>query len=249
MLLAKSCHDIDLMMWLMQPTLPVSVSGAGGLYQFRPENAPAGAGTRCTVDCPLVDTCRFSAKKLYLEHPDWWRCYVWKEFEDKPGYKETEEERIESLKNGNPYNRCVYKCDNNVSDHNSVLVHFANGATGTHNMIGGAAKSMRKIHIIGTKGEIYGTLDDNTYTFSRTEPQSERGFVDETVCLSDYELNSHGGGDEALIADFVDYVKTGKESLSCTSIYNSVAGHLTVFLADKSCENGGEVQQCDFSHF
>lgn len=239
MLLAKSCHDIDIMMWLMQPTQPVSVSSQGGLMQFKRENAPENAGNYCTLDCPVEKDCLHSARKIYLDHPEWWACYVWAEFEHKDGI--TQEDRINSFKNGNPYNRCVYKCNNNVVDHQSVLVSFENGATGTHNMIGGTAKSLRKIHITGTKGEICGVLDEGKFTFSKINPCTETGFEEEIIDLSSYETNSHGGGDEALISDFVDYVQTGRESLSCTAIENSVAGHMTVFLAEKSREQNGAV--------
>lgn len=247
MLLAKSCHDVDLMMWLMQPTLPTAVSSVGGIFQFKPENAPKNAGTRCTVDCPLVDSCRYSSKNLYLMHPNRWECYAWADLENKKDA--TDEDRIASFNNGNPYNRCIYKCDNNVVDHQSVLINFASGATGTFNMVGGTAKSMRKIHVVGTLGEIYGVLDDNKYTLSRISALAESGFEDETVDLSGANTEGHGGGDDALTADFINYLKTGKQSISCTAIENSVAGHLTVFLADRSREAGGKLQLLDFSQY
>ncbi len=247
MLLAKSCHDLDIMMWLMNETLPDTVSAHGSIYQFKKENAPENAGTVCMVDCPLVDTCRYSSKKIYLEHPDRWTCYVWAQLEtiENP----TIEQKAELLKSGSPYGRCIYKSDNNVVDHQSVLVNFKNGATGTHNMVGGSAKSLRKIHIIGTKGEISGNFEENKFVVSRIVVENEDGFADETVDLSVSHTQGHGGGDEALTRDFLDFIKTGNQSVSCTSIYNSVAGHLTVFLADKSMENGGAPQKCDFSQY
>ena len=247
MLLAKSCHDIDLMMWLMQPVRPVSVSSVGSRFQFKPENAPEGAGTRCTVDCPLVDSCRYSSKNLYLAHPNRWECYAWADLEHKKDA--TEEDRIRSFLNGNPYNRCIYKCDNNVVDHQSVLINFDTGATGTFNMVGGTAKSMRKIHITGTLGEIYGAIDDDRYTLSRISALAESGFEDEIVDLSHCNTEGHGGGDEELIRDFVEYMRTGKQSVSCTAIENSIAGHMTVFLADKSRESGGVMLPIDLSQY
>ena len=247
MLLAKSCHDVDVMMWLMQPaTFPVSVSSVGSLMQFRPENAPQNAGTRCTVDCPLVDTCRYSAKRLYLDHPTHWICYVWSDIEgiETP----TDDDSTRSFAAGNPYDRCIYKCDNNVVDHQSVLVNFANGATGTHNMIGGSAKSQRIIHIVGTLGELSGVFEDNRFTVSKIDPTPDCGYTEETVDLC-ADGEGHGGGDDALTADFIRYVQTGEQSLSCTAIENSIAGHLTVFLADISREAGGELQPIDFSYY
>lgn len=240
MLLAKSCHDIDVMMWLMQNTTPVSVSSVGSIFQFKPENAPEGAGTRCTVDCPLVDTCRYSAKKIYLQHPNRWTCYAWADMEAKEDL--TEEDRINSFLNGNPYNRCIYKCDNTVVDHQSVLVNFKNGATGTHNLVGGAAKSQRKIHIIGAKGEISGVFEENKFTVSKIVSEAESGFSDELIDLSSLSDEGHGGGDDNLTADFIHYLRTGKQSISCTAIENSVAGHLTVFKADESMKNNGELR-------
>ena len=246
MLLAKSCHDIDIMMWMMQPDMPAAVSSFGSQMQFRPENAPKNAADRCVPDCPLVESCRYSAKRLYLDHPNHWICYVWSSIEDLTD--PTDEDRQRSFAQGNPYNRCIYKCGNNVVDHQSVLVRFASGATGTHNMIGGAAKSERRIHIIGTRGEISGVFEDNRYTVKKIDPEPDCGYTEETVDLS-AEEEGHGGGDDALTADFIRYVRTGKQSLSCTAIENSIAGHLTVFLADSSRENGGQVRPIDFTPY
>ena len=246
MLLAKSCHDIDIMMWLMGDVKPRTVSSVGSIFQFRPENAPKGAGTRCLVDCPLVDACRYSAKKLYFEHPNRWECYVWSELEHLENA--TDEDRWNSLLRS-PYGRCIYQCDNNVVDHQSVLVNFENGATGTHNMIGGSARSARPIHVIGTKGELEGVFEDEVITVRKIAAEEESGFVTETVDLSAAGAEGHGGGDDALTADFVRYVSTGEQSVSCTAIENSIAGHLTVFHADQSRENGGIPVACDFSAY
>ena len=246
MLLAKSCHDIDIMMWLMGGVKPKTVSSCGSIFQFKPENAPANAGTRCLVDCPLVDTCRYSAKKLYFEHPNRWECYVWSELEHLENA--TDEDRRNSLLHS-PYGRCMYKCDNNVVDHQSVLVNFENGATGTFNLVGGSARSARTIHIIGTRGELEGVFEDETITVRTIDADADSGFACETVDLSSAGAEGHGGGDDELTADFVRYIATGEQSISCTAIENSVAGHLTVFNADKSRENGGVPVVCDFSAY
>lgn len=247
MLLAKCCHDIDIMMWLMQPVLPKSVSSCGGIFQFKPENAPEGAGTKCLVDCPLVNTCIFSAKKLYIEHPERWSFYVWDALEsiENP----TIEDKINLLKGESPYGRCIYKCDNNVVDHQSVLVEFENGATGSHNMTGGSSKSQRDIHIVGTLGEIYGVFDENRFTVSRIVTENEDGCEETVYDCSSGSDGGHGGGDLGLIADLLDYLRDGTVSDSCTAIENSVAGHLTVFLADSSLAKAGMPQTFDFSQF
>lgn len=248
MLLAKCCHDIDIMMWMMSETIPTKISSYGGKYQFKPENAPEGAGTVCMKDCPLVDTCDFSTKRLYIDHPDRWAFYVWDALEGKEN--PTMEDKIELMKSDNPYARCIYKCDNNVVDHQSVLVEFESGATGTHNMVGGSAEPRRNIHIVGTKGEIFGNFEESKYTVLKINPSPDAHHEECDVEEVDLRVTGdmvgayggHGGGDERLAADFVKFIRGEKPSLACTSIFDSVAGHLCVYLADKSRENGGAPQ-------
>lgn len=245
MLLAKCCHDIDLMMWFMSETKPVSISSFGSKFQFKPENAPENSGTICMKDCPLVDECVYSTKRLYIDHPDRWSFYVWDALEgiENP----TIDDKIALMKTDNPYARCIYKCDNNVVDHQSVLVNFASGATGTHNMVGGSAEPRRNIHIIGTKGEIFGNFEESKFTVLKINPSPDAHNEECDVEEIDLRVTGdmvgayggHGGGDERLAEDFVKFIRGEQQSLACTSIFDSVAGHLCVYLADKSRENGG----------
>lgn len=252
MLLQKCCHDMDIMMWMMSDTKPTQISSFGGKFQFKPENAPKGAGTICMKDCPLVDSCVYSTKRLYIAHPDRWAFYVWDALENIEN--PTIEDKINLMKSDSPYARCIYKCDNNVVDHQSVLVNFANGATGTHNMVGGTSEPMRRIHIIGTKGEIYGNFEESKFYASTIDPSPDAHNGECRIEEVDLNVNGdmvgayggHGGGDERLAEDFINFVRGEKPSLACTSIFDSVAGHLSVYLADESRENGGEVQTVTF---
>lgn len=245
MLLAKCCHDLDIIMWMMSETKPKQISSFGGKFQFKPENAPKEAGTICMKDCPLVDTCVYSTKRLYIDHPDRWAFYVWDALEGKKNV--TIKDKIALMKSDSPYARCIYKCDNNVVDHQSVLINFESGATGTHNMVGGSAEPRREIHIIGTKGEIFGNFEESKFTVLKIDPSpdahNEECDVEEVDLRVTGDMvgayGGHGGGDERLAADFVKFIRGEKPSLACTSIFDSVAGHLSVYLADKSRENGG----------
>lgn len=245
MLLAKCCHDLDIIMWMMSETKPKQISSFGGKFQFKPENAPKEAGTICMKDCPLVDTCVYSTKRLYIDHPDRWAFYIWDALEGKKNV--TIEDKIALMKSDSPYARCIYKCDNNVVDHQSVLINFESGATGTHNMVGGSAEPRREIHIIGTKGEIFGNFEESKFTVLKIDPSpdahNEECDVEEVDLRVTGDMvgayGGHGGGDERLAADFVKFIRGEKPSLACTSIFDSVAGHLSVYLADKSRENGG----------
>ena len=235
MLLAKCCHDIDIMMWLMSETKPALVSSFGCNKQFRAENAPENSGTRCLVDCPLVNDCLYSAKRLYIDHPDRWSFYVWDVLEHRENV--TIEDKIELLKTS-PYGVCAYKSDNNVVDHQTVSVFFENGATGTHNMVGGTSEGTRTIHITGTKGVIKGDFEKAKFTLSKIDPRPGCEHEDTVFDLKVGD-DTHGGGDLDLVRDFVAYARGEEPSVSCTSITDSLSGHLVVFLADKSRENNG----------
>lgn len=235
MLLAKCCHDIDLMMWLMSETKPELITSAGSLQYFNSKNAPEDAGERCMVDCKYVDTCNLSARRIYLDLPERWDFYVWPEL-----HHASYEEKYEYLKNISPYGKCAYKCDNNVVDHQTVMIKFKNGATGTHNLTAGCAFSKRIIRVIGTKGEINGVFENQKFTVSYINPHNEDDHTDKIVDLSESHSASigHGGGDHSLVADFIKYVNGEETSISCTSLEDSVLGHLAVFCADESMANG-----------
>lgn len=76
-LLTKSCHDIDLLLWLVsaparagqgEPHLPDYITSTGGVQFFKKSRKPAAAGnaTNC-MKCPLRDAgCKFSAKNIYM---------------------------------------------------------------------------------------------------------------------------------------------------------------------------------------
>jgi len=256
MLMAKCCHDLDLIAWMKSPTAPVRVSSFGSNYQFRPEKAPAGAGTRCLVDCPIEADCLYSARKHYLDHPNRWAFYVWDALqqEGQPAnlptkhYTElTLEEKTAWLRDDNPYGRCVWQCDNDVVDHQSVAVEFADGATATLNMIGGAAKPSRSLHLIGTHGEIQGNLEDSRFVVRQIDPRPGHEYREEIIDLRiggdmTGAFGGHGGGDLRLMADFVRLVRGEAPSPATTTLVDSVNGHLIGFRADQALEEGRVVE-------
>lgn len=239
MLLSKSCHDVDIMTWLMKGNHPVNVSSVGSVFQFKPEMAPENAGTHCLLDCPLERTCPYSAKRLYIEHPQRWTGNIW---HDIGRENASEEERLSMLSDPeNPFSRCVYRCDLKIVDHQSVMVSFADGATGTFSMNGGATASGRHIHITGTMGEITGIFEEGCFTVYRIAPEAPGGRTAEVVDVSQAQHgNAHGGGDQAIIRDFVTLLQGGKPSSCCTTLDDSMTGHRVVFLAEESRKKNGE---------
>lgn len=240
MLMAKSCHDLDLICWMKSGIRPTRVSSFGGNFQFRPENAPEGAGTRCLVDCPIEAECLYSARKHYLDHPDRWAFYVWDFLEnlDQP----TENDRIELLKTS-PYGLCAWRTDMDVVDHQSVVIEFADGSTATLNMIGGSAKPSRSIHLVGTKGEIEGKFEDNRFVIRHIDPSPGMEYTEGEITPefsgdTTGAQDGHGGGDMRMVADFLSILSGKPASISSTGLQDSVSGHLVGFYADQSMETG-----------
>ena len=248
MLLAKCCHDMDLIMWLKSGVSPKQIASFGSDFQFDPAKKPAGAGKRCLVDCQCEETCLYSAKKHYLDHPDRWAFYVWDCLENIEN--PTLEDKRKSLMTDNIHGRCVWDCEHTVVDHQSVLMNFADGATATLNMIGGTAKPERNIHIIGTKGEIKGVFDDSVFTVRTIDTASEKGWNEEVVDLKiggdkSGMTGSHGGGDLRLVEDFVHVLQGEEPSISCTTIKDSINGHLGVFCAERARKESAVITMPD----
>ncbi|NHJ87668.1 MAG: Gfo/Idh/MocA family oxidoreductase [Asgard group archaeon] len=63
--LAKTCHDLDLIHWILNEK-PIDVSSSGDLSHFKPENAPQDSPIRCTDGCPVAEECPWFAPRLYL---------------------------------------------------------------------------------------------------------------------------------------------------------------------------------------
>jgi predicted dehydrogenase len=245
-LMAKCCHDLDLLTWFKSGIAPKQVSSFGGLHYFCRKNAPENSGEQCLVDCPLEKDCLYSARKHYIDHPVRWGAYSWAGIEHLG--ETTLEQKEEFLKDkSNPYSRCVWKLDNNVVDRQSVMIEFKDGSTATHNMVCGTSRPMRKIHIIGTKGELHGILDDNKYVVRHIDPRPGHEYTEVEYDLNDEgdttgAFGGHGGGDLRLPADFVTAVEGKTPSISCTSLADSLNGHLIGFAADQAMEENRIVE-------
>ncbi len=240
-LLAKTCHDFDMLMWLKTGVRPTKVSSFGGLHYFKPEKAPPGSGTQCVVDCKIEKDCPFSARKHYIDM-DLWLQYAWRGLEHIKD--PTKEQKLEHLKDkNNPFGRCVWHAGNDVCDRQSAIVEFTDGATASFDLVGGVSHPMRKIHVIGTKGEIRGIFEDGKFVVEKMDARPGHEFTTEevnvniSVGVSD-DFGGHGGGDARITVDFVNMVRGEPTSPSCTSIDDSMNGHLAVFAAERARKQG-----------
>lgn len=229
MLLAKSCHDLDWIRYVVGRPCE-QVSSFGGLYHFRAEQRPAGAGERC-LDCAVEAACPYSAVKIYLGRV---RAGYTGWPVDVLTHDLTEAGVTEALRTG-PYGRCVYACDNDVVDHQVVNLRFEGGATGVFTMTGFTRQRDRETRLFGTRGEIFGngqTIEVHDFLTDRTETLRTDVASDGSI------VTGHGGGDARLMESFVAAVATGDASRIRSGPEESLETHLMVFAAEQSRHQG-----------
>ena len=171
MILAKCCHDTDRLQWLVGVPCK-KVPSFGSLSHFNSKNAPEGAPDRCTDGCPHADTCYYNAVKLYYGKEA--AGFMVNACGVKPNA--TPEDIMEQLKTG-PYGRCVYKCDNDVVDHQTVNMEFEGGQTVTLTMTAFTSGG-RHTRIMGTKGEIEAHAKNDYITVFSFEDRKHHEYND-----------------------------------------------------------------------
>lgn len=229
MILQKSCHDMDILQWLLGKKCK-KVQSFGELSYFCEANAPEGAPDYCIEGCPMQDTCLYNAVKLYLDDKDndWFRGASTREVNPT-------DEMVKAAITNTQYGKCVYKCDNDVVDHQTVNMLFEDDITVTFTM-NAFNKGGRYIHIMGTKGDLRAALDKDTpitlYDFAADKT--------ETIPLvaADGINGGHGGGDYGIINTLYEYLIGEYNGKSIPEIGESYYNHIITFAAEESRLSG-----------
>ena len=230
MILAKCSHDMDILLWLTGKKCQ-KVSSFGCLTHFKAENRPEGATERC-VDCPL--DCPAHANRYYASRIPGWPTNI---LHPEP----TLENITEVLANSN-YGRCVYSMDNDVVDHQTVNLQFEDGITATFQMVGFTNKQTREIHVMGTKGEIWGDFKTRKLYWQRFGGDVQTIDLD-ALCT---DFTGHGGGDERLVHDVVRFTRGDDfDTTSMTTVDRSAESHYLAFAAEHSRVLGGQLVEIE----
>lgn len=234
MILAKCCHDMDLILWLTGKKC-LKVNSFGSLDHFRRENCPPGAPARCTDGCPVK--CPFNAPKFYLSRIPGWPTSIL--------HPEPNEENIMEILRTSDYGRCVYQMDNDVVDHQTVQMLLEDGITVSFQMLGFTARQTRTIRLYGTEGELWGDFKSLDLHYQRFGEDA----VDVDLASMNVETSGHGGGDTRLIYDVIRLFRGDDfDTSAITSIDRSVESHYVAFAAEESRVKGGElVRMEDFT--
>ena len=222
-ILAKSCHDLDIIRWIVdKPCLTIAADGS--LHLFKKENAPEGAPLRCTDGCPHESTCPYSAIDIYVNRKQHLGVFDLKDRKD-------ENEIMEKIKTTG-YGRCVYHCDNDQPDHYVSQMTFEDGKTASFTMDAFTPWGGRRTRIMGTTGFIEG--DGKTFTVYDFRSNKKKVWNMDVVDAEEYKGSGHGGGDFALVRDFIEAVATQDSSRLSSTIEASIESHIMGFAAEKS---------------
>lgn len=222
-ILAKSCHDLDLLAWLAgSPSARLASFGSLGVY--REALAPAGAPERCSAACPVQASCPWDAERFYLG-PDARRARHWP-FSDLSA-DPSREARAAALATSD-YGRCVFRCDNDVADHQVVAVEFENGLTATLGVHGTASEELRTVRISGSEGELRGVLQHGLIELSRHGSRAREEIRIEASAFG------HSGGDEGLLDHFCEAVARDAPDHVLASGQSALESHFMGFAAERA---------------
>jgi len=237
-LMAKSCHDVDWIRYIIGAQCQ-KVSSFGSLSYFTKASKPVDAGEakRC-LDCPIQNECPYSAKKIYLDavkqgHTGWPVHII-------VNSDVNIESVTDALKTG-PYGRCVYESDNDVCDNQVVNMEFEGGRTASFTMIAFSEEvCIRKTRIFGTMGQM--DCDGTKIrVFDFRDPQNPQTVIPESE-FARSKMSGHGGGDWYLMDSFLAAVAFNDPSLILSGPRETLESHLIVFAAEKARRTNSVVE-------
>ncbi|MFT5126668.1 MAG: putative dehydrogenase [Rhodothermales bacterium] len=229
MLMAKSCHDLDLFQFLFGRPCE-RVSSFGALTHFTAANKPEGAPMRCLDGCPAAE-CPYHAGDIYLaENSGYRRVFALKD-----------DASVEQALRDGPYGRCVYSCDNDVVDHQVVTLEYAGGLTGSFTMTA-FAPAGRHTRIHGTRGML--VVNEPERRIARHDLASGE--------ITEEELprppGGHGGGDYLTILDLTKAIRARDPEAVRTGAAESLASHTIVFAAEHARLTKRVVELAEFAN-
>ncbi len=239
MLLQKSCHDMDILAWLIGKKC-TRVQSFGSLTYFKRENAPDGSPEYCIEGCPVYESCPYNAVKLYYDDKsnDWFR-------RASTRLPDPDDDDVRRAIEGTSYGKCVFKCGNDVVDRQTVNLEFEGGVLASFTM-SAFNKGGRYTRIMGTKGEMISSMDSDTVKIYDFDTREEREFNISSDFKDISIVGGHGGGDNGIIEALRDLL-SGKTSVSLCDIKESCDNHMIAFAAESSRINGTVVSVPEFS--
>jgi predicted dehydrogenase len=226
MILAKCCHDLDLLVWILGRRCQ-KVASFGSSTHFGPDRAGPEIPERCTDGCPVAGECLYYAPRIYLEG-------IASDFAVNAVSLDRSPEGIRRALETGPYGRCVYRCDNDVVDHQVVLMGLDGGLAVSLTMQGASHLEGRTVRIDGLDATLLGNQVRNELLVA-----DHRTGATELI-RPPIGVGGHGGGDEGIVRAFVERLRSGAADVS-TSGWEALESHLIAFAAEEARATGAVV--------
>jgi predicted dehydrogenase len=216
-ILAKACHDMDLLAWYVDSKC-THVSSFGIQNTFIQKNRPSDAPSRCGRDCPHAQKCLYEVNKLYqLDKAQHLAKIIVNEYGSlEKGFEESD------------YGKCVYDLDNDVMETQVTILEFENGVHVSFHLCAFTDEISRYMHLMGTEGEIRGNTLDRKIIVKRYDESEEKVIqIGESDSL-------HEGGDAGIVKGFIEEVQANNVENGRTSVDKSIMSHLMSLAAEAS---------------
>lgn len=220
-ILAKCCHDLDIISWLANKN-ENTVESFGTLGFYNPKHKPEGAANRC-LDCKYKQ-CIYNAYEFFVNAPGC-LCVPY-------GFDPTPENIAAYLREkDNLYGECVFNGINDVCDRQSVFIGMNDDVTASLLMHGFSVyETYRITRVFGTKGEICGRLEDGLLRVRLFDGSDYVVDVNPEIDGT----SEHSGGDAGLVNEYLDFLKTGIRPLGISKLEDSLQSHRLAFAAESN---------------
>jgi predicted dehydrogenase len=256
MILAKSCHDLDLLYWLSGAP-PVRLTSIERPTQLCEKNAPPDAPDYCIEGCPHAGTCPYDAVAMYRDltpllldlrkksHADrddegdaegaveLPRATGWKGWPVAVMTADTTPEGVERGLRETRYGRCVYRVgDNDQPSSQHVDIQFANAVNASFTMHSTSHREGRETRIDGTRGSLVAGFYNTEQHAVVHDHKSGRQRKLSLESLA----GPHGGSDFLLFRAFLTALRG--EGPAETTVHESLWSHRMAFAADRCAREG-----------
>lgn len=253
MILAKSCHDLDLLFWIAGAP-PQRLTSLERPTELCEANAPEGAPDYCIEGCAHSESCPYDAVAIYrhaspilldvqkrtgatttLVPPgaDPPRAEHWKHWPVTAISNDLTPEGVEAALRTSRYGRCAYRVgDNDQPSSQTVGIQFENGVTASFTMHSTSDREGRETRIDGTRG----TLRAGFYNTEQWLHVSDHKTGNTRDVSLGQAAGSHGGADPFLFRAFLAAVQGNGVPL--TTAAESLWSHRMAFAADRAARDG-----------
>jgi predicted dehydrogenase len=266
MILAKSCHDLDLLYWLADAP-PLRLTSVARETELCERNAPASAPAFCIDACPHSDVCPYDAVSLYRDalplihealHSTKGRAPLqpgessdaarteaahtgtelrWRGWPVTAVTDDLTPKGLEKALRTTRFGRCVYRVgDNDQPSSQSVNVLFGNGVNASFTMHSTSYREGREIRIDGTRGSAVGGFYPLEQWLEVIDHKTGRRRAEALEAPN----SGHGGGDHRLFEGFLAVVRG--EAAPRTGARESLWSHRMAFAAELSANEGAVVR-------